>query len=281
MRILIPAACAALMLASTVDAADVFDRHTTGFLKIGIAGKKPVKSLTLREAGRLKTLSADIGSPCIVIRTNDGNLTKALVGWGFRRGKGKLIPVLLIERFVTYRQNRGDVAAAAGKDVMLFAGFNFNFDIGQVVPAGQGGDIRLTDKGALEPLGDAKVFALNGSQLPKPKKGEPGNGGVISRHFAGTWKVTVDGQWNGELQLKLENNGRLSGKYTSTKSKSTYDVTGRIAALKHHAKLTIALDNASQTIDAYLFTSDKAAMAGTARLAGRTFGFYAVREKRR
>ncbi|MFQ5732213.1 MAG: hypothetical protein ACE5KM_09680 [Planctomycetaceae bacterium] len=281
MRCLIPATILAAATVSAANAADVFDRHTSAWLKKGIAKGTPLTGLSLRDAARLKTLSADLSSPCVVIRTNDGNITKALVGWGFRRGKGKLVPVLLIERFVTYRQNRGDVAAASGKDVMLFAGFAFNFDIGQVVPAGQGGDVRMRNTGALEPLDKAQLFGLNGSLLPTPKKTTATGGNAISRGFAGVWKVTVDGRWNGEMRLQLGNNGKLSGKYTSSESKSTYDVTGRVASLRHHAKLAIAFDNAKQTVDAYLFTRDKSTMAGTATLGGRRFGFYAVREKRR
>lgn len=272
-----------LSVSASTFAADAFDRHTSKWLAKGIAKQQPRKSLSLEQAGELKTIDAGIGSPCIVVKTNDGNLTKALLAWGYRRGKGnKLIPVLLIERYVTYRANRGDTAAAAGKDVMLFAGFTFNFDIGQVVPAGQGGDIRLTDKATIEPVGKAELFGLNGPQLPKSEKGDKPTAGnrVASRDYAGTWKVTVDGRWSGEMQLSLEHNSKLRGKYTSKESKSTYDVTGRIAQLRHHVKLAIQLDNATQSIDAFLFTHDKSTMAGYATLAGRKFGFLATRVKR-
>lgn len=265
-------------------AADAFDRHTSKWLEKSIDKQQPRKSLSLEQAGMLKTLDAGISSPCIIVKTNDGNLTKALLAWGYRRGKGKkLIPVLLIERYVTYRANRGDTAAASGKDVMLFAGFTFNFDIGQVVPEGQGGDVRFTDKGTIEPVGKAELFGLNGSQLPESAKTDEPTAGnrVAPRDYAGTWQVTVDGRWSGEMQLSLEHNGKLRGKYTSTESKSTYDVTGRVAQLRHHAKLSIRLDNATQAIDAFLFTHDKSTMAGFATLAGRKFGFHAKRLKRK
>lgn len=265
-----------------LNAADVFDRHTPQWLLKGIAGEKPLPRFSLKEAARLKTLSAEISSVCLVVKTNDGNLAKALVGWGYRRSADKddqLIPVLLIERYVTYRGNRSGVTVAAGKNVMLFAGFRFNFDIGQVVPAGQGGDIRFTEKGEIEPMGKARLFALNGSQLPPEKNAGPSTerDGVLPRDFAGTWNVSVDGRWNGELRLEVEPGGKLHGKYTSAESKSTYDVTGRIAALRHHVKLVIHLDNAQQTIDAFLFTRNKSTMAGFSTLAGRRFGFQAIR----
>lgn len=280
-----PIILAGIMLAaadSPAIAADAFDRHTTKWLQKGIRGQSPLKRVSLQQAGKLKSIGPQVASPCIVVRTNDGNLAKVLLGWGFRRGGDKLVPVLLLERFVTYRAGRGDTTAAAGKDVMLFAGFHFNLDIGQVVPAGQGGDVQFTQKGELEPLGNAKIYGLSGSQLPAPKNGAgPENrDGVSPRDFTGTWKVTVDGRWHGEMELELQDNGRLRGKYTSKESKSTYDVSGRIARLRHHVKLTIRLENAGESIDAFLFTRDKSVMAGSATLAGRDFGFYAVREKR-
>jgi len=264
-------------------AGDVFDRHTSKWLRKGIAEQEPLASLALKDAGRLTTLSADISSPCIVIQSNDGNITKALVAWGYRRSDDGLIPVLLIERFVTYRSNRGDAAAAAGENVMLFPGFRFNFDIGQVVPAEQGGDVRFNPQGELHPIGSAKLYTLNGSQLP-PSQKKPDTGkhdGVHSADFAGTWNISVDGRWDGELELTADDNRTLRGQYTSAKSKSTYRVTGRIAALPHHVKLVIHLDNAQQSIDAFLFTREKSVMAGYSTLAGRQFGFLGRREKPR
>ncbi|MCH8829039.1 MAG: hypothetical protein IID45_05625 [Planctomycetes bacterium] len=271
-------------MAGGLFAADVFDLHLSKTLRKGIANQKPLKSLSLDQAGRLRALSGDISSHCIVVKTNSGNLTKALVGWGFRRGEGKLIPVLLIERFVTYRGDGSNVAVAAGKDVMLFSGFNFNLDIGQVVPEGQGGDIKMTAKSLLEPIGKSELYGLNGSQLPPTKKGSAlsprDHDGVLPRDFSGTWDVDVDGRWKGELLLTVQRASRIRGRYTSADSKSTYPVSGRIAALPHNVKLTIKFDNTVQTIDAFLLSGDKSRLYGTATLAGRKFGFRAIRRKK-
>lgn len=273
------AACG--IAAESAFAADVFDLHTSEWLQKGIDKQKPRKSLSLADAGKLKTLSSDFSSYCVVMTTDEGNVAKALITWGKRRGPDKTIPVLLIERFVCYRADRGDTAAASGENVMLFAGFTFNFDIGQVVPDGQGGDARFTDKSLLEPIGKARLYGLDGSQLPAKKPGaalDPDDhDGVLARDFSGAWKVDVDGRWKGELRLTVTNAGRARGKYTSAESKSTYDVTGRRASLKHNLKLTILLDNAEQRIDAFLHTNDKSTMSGTATLADRKFGFHATR----
>ncbi|GAB4151556.1 MAG: hypothetical protein Tsb009_27000 [Planctomycetaceae bacterium] len=277
--------CHVSMSLNFTQADDVFELHTSRWLRKGIEKQKPLSQISLKEAGRLKSLSPDLSSHCLVIKTNDGNLTKALVAWGFRRGPEKLIPVLLIERYVTYRGENGNVSVATGKDVMLFAGFAFNFDIGQVVPEGQGGDVRFTEKSVIEPIGKAQLFGINGSQLPAPKKGATGNpldhDGVLPRDFAGIWNISVDGRWEGTMRLTVERNGRVTGTYTSKNSKSTYKVTGRVAALPHNLKLRIMLDNTTQTVDAFLYTESKSKMTGTATLAGRKFGFHATRPKKK
>ena len=56
-------------------------------------------------------------------------------------------------------------------------------------------------------------------------------------------------------------------------------MTGRISGAPHRIRLNLHLDNATQLFDAYLWTTDKSAMAGTTTLAERTFGFIAARVK--
>ncbi len=269
-----------LGLSAPVDAADAFDRHTSEYLQQVAAQAKPLPRLTMDAAANLKTLAPKIGSPCIVVRTNEGNWTKALLGWGFRKGPDKPIPVLVIERFVTYRSDRTNSTTASGKDIMVFAGFSFDFDIGQVVPAEYGGDIRLDEAGVLLPLPKAELFGMDGSQLP-PSEMEAldpnDHDGVLPRDFSGTWKVNVDGRWKGELELLMDDAGKATGTYRSDESKSSYEVTGRVSGAPHRLRLQVQLDNATQTFDAYLWTTDKSAMAGTANLAERTFGFKAAR----
>lgn len=278
--------CVALLavaaLPQVLHAADVFDRHTADVLHLAATKGKPLSQLSLDAAGMLKTLSPRLSSPCIVVKTNDGNWVKALVGWGFRKGPDKPVPVLLIERYVTYRSDRANSTTANGKDVMLFAGFSFDFDIGQVVPAEFGGDVQLDEKGLLKPLGKAEIYGLDGSQLPPADEeaADPSDHeGVLPRDFSGTWQLNVDGRWKGELELLLDDAGKATGTYRSDDSKSSYEVSGRISGAPHRLRLQLHLDNATQTFDAYLWTSDKSAMAGTTTLAERTFGFHAARAK--
>ncbi|MCA9117570.1 MAG: hypothetical protein KDA79_21015 [Planctomycetaceae bacterium] len=272
----------AILPSSTARAADVFDRHTLAVLNSAIEGQSPRMALGLDEAVRLKTLGANFSSPCIIVRTNDGNTALALVGWGFRRGTDGPLPVVLIERYVTWRSDRPDVTASSGQDVMLFAGFSFNFDIGQVVPDGQGGDLTLTSKASLEPLDRAKLYVLDGSAVPETDAAtvEPeDHDGVLPSDFAGQWDVNIDGRWKGEWNLELKGPMQLEGIYLSDESRSRYRISGRVGQAPNRARLTIELANSSQQVDALLWTTDKSTMAGSVTIAGQRFGFCAVRQK--
>lgn len=269
-----------LLSPGVAGAADVFDRHNGPVIRKAFDGGTPVAQLTLNESARLKPLSATIGAPCILVKTDEENWSKALVTWGLRKTADKPVQVLLIERFVTYRGDRPELTTAVGKDLMLFPGFAFNFDIGQVVPAGQGGDIEFTADGALKVLDPAKLLALNGSLLPAADKsvGKPtDHEGVEPGDFAGTWKIDADGRWTGEWQLKIAENGRASGSFVSKDLQNTYEITGQISGTSHNLKLDVFLANAQMQVDAYLWTTDKSRMAGTVTLTGRKFGFVATR----
>jgi hypothetical protein len=279
MRSLIGSLCVALWSSGAL-AADVFERHTSKELQRAIAQGPLVPQLSLNDAAKLKPLSATLSSPCIVVKTEEGNYAKALVGWGLRKGGDKPTPVLLIERFVTYRGDRPDLTVAVGKDVMLFPGFTFNFDIGQVVPENQGADVEFTADSALKPVGEAQLAALHGSMLPPPdpaaKRDPAAVEGVTLEDFAGVWRIDADGRWKGEWELKVDQNS-ITGTFVSDELKNRYEVIGVPGALPHLAKLEVFLANAQMQIDAYLWTKDKSHMAGTLTMAGRKFGFLATR----
>jgi hypothetical protein len=263
--------------------ADVFERHTAALVKKLANEGSATAELAMADAAKLKSLAANIGSPCVVLKTDAGNYTKALVSWGLKKGKGtdKPMPLLLIERYVTYRGERLDLTSAIGKDVMLFPGFGFDFDIGQVVPAGQGADIEFTAEATLICAAEAKLVVLNGSQLPpveKTAKHDPnGHEGVIAQDFTGTWKLNADGRWLGELELKVNESGRATGSFTSDESKNAYELSGQMGSTPHNLKLEIFLANTQLSVDGYLWTKDKSQMAGTVTMTGRKFGFVAAR----
>lgn len=270
-------------IGTSVHGADVFERHDAKLVKRLVEESEPVKVVTMGDAAKLKPLAPTIGTPCFVVRTDDGGYAKLLAAWGLKKGKEseKPTPVLLVERYVTYRGDRIDLTSATGKDVMLFPGFGFNLDIGQVVPEGQGADLIFTVDGELVPGERAKLVALNGSQLPpadKSTRRDPNDHeGVVAEDFSGTWKLNADGRWLGELELKVTDVGKATGSFTSDESKNSYDITGQTGSTPHNLKLEIFLANTQLSLDGYLWTKDKSQMAGTVTMTGRKFGFVATR----
>ena len=278
---------ALLNCSSPVLMADVFEQHTSQYLRQVAEASEGQTSMTLSDLHQLQPLSNTETTPVVVLKTNEGQWTKAAMTWAFRKTDNGLIPILTIERFVTYRDDLSDVTAASGSNIMLFSGFSYDFDIGQVVPEDQGGDLTFTaddKKKSITMLEGAKVWGINGSQLPQTeeKTASPSDhSGVIPTDFAGVWKISIDGRWAGTLRLKIEKGRILAGTFTSEETQSTYEVFGRVASPPQHAKLTIQLDNAQQDLETYLWTKDKSAMAGVSSLAGQTFGFYATRETKK
>lgn len=261
-------------------ALDIFDRHTTFWLRQAVKNIKPVATFESGDGASLNNLGPGITSPCIVLHTNNGNWTKALVGWGFRKSEKGLVPVVLLERYVTYDNDRQDVAVASGQNVMLFPGFSFNFDIGQVVPADQGADIVFNEDRQLAVVGEATLHPLNGSVVPggDGESEDPlDHEGVLPRDFSGTWKVDADGRWRGTWKMTVDDDGNISGQHLSEETKSVYTLRGKVDNVPHRATVEVEFANATQSYDIYLWTKDKSALAGTTTLVGKTFGIYGIR----
>ncbi len=276
--------CLVVLGSSLASAGDLFDRHSLAELKLATKDAQPLSELSSATAAKWQPLSAKIGTPCVIVQTNDGHWSKALLSWGQRKVKGREnpLPVLVLERFVTYRGDREGQTTANGKEVMLFAGHSFSFDIGQVVPNGSGADIEFTDAGIVKPVGDAKLFGLNGSRLPAADAAKPNpndHDGVLPRDFAGTWKVSIDGRWTGIWEVNVDEQRTVLGKFVSDDTKSRYELYGKVSNVPHQAKLEIDLANSQISVDAFLFTTDKSTMAGTATLASRKFAFVATRQE--
>ena len=276
--------CLIFCVTSTARAADLFDRHALAELKLATKDAAALEDIAAATAAKWKPLSARISAPCLIVRTNDGHWSKALLAWGQRKLKGREQPhpVLVLERFVTYRSDREGQTAASGKDVMLFAGHSFSFDIGQVVPTGSGADIEFTESGLIKPLGEAKLFALNGSQLAAADANKPtphDHEGVLPRDFAGTWKVSIDGRWNGTWEINVDDQRTVLGKFISDDTQSRYELYGKVSNIPHQAKLEIDLANTNMSIEALLFNSDKSTMSGTVVMANRKIGFVAKRQE--
>lgn len=265
-------------------AIDAFDRHTLAHLRNYGKEAKPLDDLTARQAAEWKMLAPGFTSPAIVIKTDSGNWVKALVSWGLRKGAEKPTPVLLVERYVTFDSTRSGVTTASGKDVMLFPGFGYDFDIGQVVPAGFGADIEFTAERKIKPAEGVQLFGLDGpaipsaAEQPQVKVKPTDHDGVLPEDFAGQWKMNADGRWRGILELRVDKDGSIEGQYISDETQSSYKVIGKVDSGSHRMVLTVALANSDQDYEAFLWTTDKSTFAGVTTLSERRFGFYAVRQ---
>ena len=279
-----PAVCLTCFIPTVARGIDAFDRQSLDDLRAVDKAQTPVAELSLRQAAELKLLGAGITSPCIVVKTDAGNWAKALLSWGLRKGVNgaKPTPVLMLDRYVTFDGTRKGVTTASGKDVMLFGDFSFDFDIGQVVPAGAGGDIQFLADRRITSAQGAKLFAIDGPTRPEATSEaayDPNDHSeVLPRDFSGIWRLNADGRWRGVLDLTVDAKGNMDGTFLSDETQSSFPVIGKVDVSTNRAVLEIQLLVSHQLFEAYLWTSDKSTMAGITTLSERRFGFYAVRE---
>ena len=159
-----------------------------------------------------------------------------------------------------------------GKNVNLFPGFRFNLDLGQVVPEELGGDLRFVvdgDKTYLEPLGKAKLYLVT-KPLPEaaPKKTEKVVVGdkFEPRYFNGTYQAVRRRPSLRQADLKVDEDGGVSGAYVSDKDGAAYDVRGKVGVPPHGIQFTVQFPRAEQTFQGWLFTGDGKAITGSSRL---------------
>ncbi len=275
-----------LGLALPLHAADAFDHYLNPLLTKAIddGAVKEVKRAPvelLRENDRVLP-----GAPgaLLLVKTNDGRNCKLLVQPAKQRAAGdKFVPMLLVQRYVTFKEGEERTVVASNQNLSLFAGFRLSLDLGQIVPEELGGDLRYVvdgDNTYVEPLGKAKLYIVT-KHLPEaaPPKTEKV---VIAepfepKYFNGTYKLYDDGRRTARLVLKVDDEGTVTGAYYSDKDGKKYDVHGKVGTPKHSLGFTVQFPNAEQTFQGCLFTGDGKALAGTSRLAERDAGFYALR----
>ena len=168
----------ALALVRPVRAADVFDYYINPVLARVVEAKdtREIKQLTqgmIVENDRVLPRSA---AAFVVVRTNQGRFAKLLVQVARQKIDGeRTIPMLLVNRFVTYKEGEERAVQSEGKNLSLFPGFRFSLDLGQVVPEELGGDLRFVSEGGktyTQPLGKARLYLVT-KALPDvcPRKG--------------------------------------------------------------------------------------------------------------
>jgi hypothetical protein len=266
--------------------ADAFDNYTNPILKKAaeLDGIREIKQLTPSLMAEHDQVLPKADAAFVFVQTNDNRFSKLLVRSGFRKVDAeRKVPILIIERFVTYKEGEERQVLAEGKNIDLFAGFRFNLDIGQVVPEELGGDLRLVvaeGKTFVEPLGKAKLYLLTKPVAEAtPKKPEKIVIGETfePRYFNGAYKLYDDGRRSGTLKLKVAADGEVTGDFYTDKDGQKYEVKGKVGAPAHSIQFTIKFPRTAEVFDGFLFTGDGKAITGTSRMEERPAGFYAVR----
>jgi hypothetical protein len=265
--------------------ADAFDRYVNPVLTKapGMEGVQELRQLTPELISDHDRVLPDAAGALVIVKTNEGCYSKLLVQVARQKARGKVVPILLIERYVTYRVGEERAVQAAGHNVRLFAGFQFSLDMGQVVPPELGADMEArANKGdvVIEPVGKAKIYLVT-RPLPgtEPKKTDKVVVGETfePRYFNGTYKLYDDGRRSGTLSLEVDKDGDVTGLYFSDKDGRKYEVSGQVGMPKHAIQFTIKFPRAEQVFQGWLFTGDGKALTGSSRLQDRETGFYAVR----
>jgi hypothetical protein len=277
---------AALLLATFQLAhADAFDLYTNDLLgKIPKAdGVRQVNELTPEMLVEHQRVLPDTRPAFIVVKTNEGRFSKLLVQAGGQRIGDTTLPILVVERFVTFKEGEERTILAEGKNVRLFQDFHFNLDLGQVVPATVGGDIRLVvteNKTYVEPIGKAEIYLVTKPLAEAaPRKADKVIVGATfeRQYFSGVYKLFDDGRRSGKLVLKVGPGGDVDGWYYSDKDGAKYEVTGKVGDPSHAIKFRVQLPRAAQEFQGWMFTGDGRAICGVSKLLEREAGFYAVR----
>jgi hypothetical protein len=277
---------ALLLLLPSVARADAFDYYTNPILtKVpGADGVKEVTRLTPALLIDNDRVLPGITQAMIVIKTNEGRWSKLLVQVaGQKINNTRTVPILLIDRLVTYKEGTEQTVQASAQNLSLFPGFRLSLDLGQVVPEDVGGDLRFVtadEKSYAEPLGKAKLYLLT-KPLPEaaPKKSKKLVVGdkFEPRYLNGTYKLYDDGRRSGKLTLKLEEDGEITGSYISDKDGEKYEVKGKLSMPQYHVEFTVKFPRTEQVFQGWLFTGDAKALTGSSRMLDREAGFYAVR----
>ena len=276
-----------LLLLPAFARADAFDNYINAILAKIPDSKSAEKIAKLTPELMVQHSRAlpGINAAFIVVKTNENRYARLLVQPARQKISGTdSVPIVFVERYLTYREGAERTTHASGQNVRLFGDFRFNLDIGQVVPANVSADLRIVDGKDgfyMEPVGKAELYVVtkhlpeaNSIKATKLVVGEK----FEQRYFNGQYKLYDDGRRTGMLHLKVADNGEVSGHYYSDKDGQKYEVSGKVGNTPpHQISFIITYPRTAQTFNGHLFTGAGRAITGTSRLQGNETGFYALR----
>jgi hypothetical protein len=265
--------------------ADLFDRITNTDLANTLKGDSVESISEIASAQLASTQIPGITGSLIVLKTREGRYCKLIVQAGQQKIGKDRHPMILIDRFATFKEGDERATVAKGGSVQLFSGVQFNADLGQVVPAAIGGDLELSggpelSKVVLKAVTPAKMWLVT----KLPKLGPDRSGKLVigetfePRYFNGVFKLQDDGRRSGTLNLDVdEAAGTVTGSFYSDKDGRKYEVTGKLGTIRHQIQFSIRFSQTEQQYQGFMFTGDGRAIAGVSKLKDRESGFYAVR----
>ncbi len=244
----------------------------------------PVESLTIKQLAEADGRLSGTTGTLLIAKTNQGRWARILISQARQKVDAeKSVPILLVERFATCMDSEDRALVQSGKDIRLFAGFRFSLDLGQVVPAEIPADFEITPNENLlnlKSLKGASLWIVKKEIAPaKPvKPGSIDNTKPLGVHwFNGHYRLFDDGRRMGRLEIEADKDGNLSGALYSEKDNKRYELFGKVAMPNHTAQFTVRFPRSEQYFQAWLFTGDGSALAGTTRFGERETGFYATR----
>jgi hypothetical protein len=269
--------------------ADTFDRYTNSVLSKAVESPQvlSIDKLEPRQAARHNTLFEEAGAVLLIVKTNQGHNAKVLVQFARQRNQQETVPLALLERATSYKLGQERALQAFSATVHLYDGFQYSFDLGQVVPTSIGGDVcyRHTPEGGyLEAVGKARMYLVMkhppGVEDVKTAGKSASGTAFDSTALSGKYKLYDDGRRTAELILAVGDDGKVTGNYTSEQSGREYELTGKVhPTVKHQLSFTVKFPNTMQEFTGFAFTKQADVICGSTRLQGQEFGFYALREK--
>lgn len=287
-RRFVPAAFALLLWVAPVRA-DQFDQYTLAMLPQAIkdGNLKEVKELGAGDlASHLRVLT-DVNSAMLVVETNDRRFCKLLVQPARQKiDAEKQVPMLFVQKFVTFKEGTDRTVRVSGTDRSLFPGTRMHLDFGQVVPEKLGGDLVVEEvpndplSFVVKPVNQAKLYILE-KPVPglEPKKAEKFAVGrdFEAKYFNGKFKLQSDGRRSGELTLQVTEEGEVTGSFYSDKDGQKYDVKGKVGKPNHTISFAIKFPQTEESFTGMMFTGNGRFIAGTSRLQEREAAFVAER----